>query len=60
MVMGGGSCPEGCGFKSLHCILDGHFSHYFCKICNDVCLKRPKINDERGLGWPIFKKRIIN
>ena len=27
MVMGGDSCPEGHGFESQHCILDGHFSH---------------------------------
>ena len=27
-----------------------------CKFCNDVCLKRPKINDKRGRGWSIFKK----
>ena len=25
-----------------------------CKIYKDVCLKRPKINDKRGRGWPIF------
>ena len=29
------------------------FHIYFCKNCN-VCLKRPKINDKRGRGWPIF------
>ena len=29
MVMGGDPSPEGCGFKSQHCILDGHFSHAF-------------------------------
>ena len=29
MVMGGDSCSEGCGFKSRHHILDGHFSHKF-------------------------------
>ena len=32
------------------------FTYICCKNCNDVCLKRPKIkNDKRGRGWPIFK-----
>ena len=40
MVMRGDSCSEGCGFKSQHRKLDGHFSHvFFVKNCN-VCLKR--------------------
>ena len=55
VVMGGDTYSEGCGFKSRHCILDGHFFTYICcKNCNDVCLKRPKINDKRGQGSPIF------
>ena len=29
VVMGGDSCSKGCGFKSQHRILDGHFSHLF-------------------------------
>ena len=29
VVMGGDTCPEGCGFKSQHCILEGPFSHIF-------------------------------
>ena len=29
MVMGGDSCPDGRGFESQHCILDGHFSQIF-------------------------------
>ena len=29
MVMGGGSCSEGCGFDSQHHTLDGHFSNLF-------------------------------
>ena len=29
MVMGGDSCTKGCGFESLHHILDGHISHSF-------------------------------
>ena len=38
-------------------ILDGHFFTYICcKNCNDVGLKRPKINwKEAGVG-PFFKK----
>ena len=56
VIMGGDSCSEGCGFKSLHHLLGEHFFTLICcKICNDVCLKRPKINDNRGRGWPILK-----
>ena len=59
VVMGGDSCSEGCGFKSQHRMLDGHFFTYICwKNCNDVCLKRPKINDTRGRGWVIFYQKI--
>ena len=29
VIMGGDSCSDGCGFKSQHCILDGHFSRAF-------------------------------
>ena len=38
-------------------ILDGHYFTYICcKNCNDVCLKRPNINEkEAGVG-PFFKK----
>ena len=55
MVMGGDSCPEGCGFESKHCILDGHFSHIFVvKIFNDVCLKKTKINEKEAGDGPIF------
>ena len=51
LVMGGDSCSKGRGFESQHCILDGHFFTLICcKTCNDVCLKRPKINDKRGRG----------
>ena len=35
---------------------------FFTNICyknyNDVCLKRPKINDKRGWAWPILKSSI--
>ena len=55
MVMGDDSCLRGCGFKSRHRILDGHFSHIFVvKKCN-VCLKRPKINKKvAGVGPFLF------
>ena len=43
------SRSKGCGFESLHRILDGHcFTNIFCKKCNDVCLKRPKINEKEA------------
>ena len=29
----------------------------FFKDCNDVCLKRQKVNDKRGRGWSIFIKK---
>ena len=56
MVMGRDSCSKGHGFESRYHILDGHFFTYICcKNCNDVCLKRPKINKkEAGVGP--FKK----
>ena len=34
------------------------FFTFIClKNCNDVCLKRLKINNKRGRGWPIFFKK---
>ena len=30
------------------------FTYICCKNCNDVCLKRLKINDKKGRGWPVF------
>ena len=51
MVIGRDSHSKGCGFKSRHHMLDGHFfTYYCCKNCN-VCLKRSKINEkEAGVG----------
>ena len=45
-------------FESQHCILDGHFfTDICCKNCNDVCLKRLKINKKRpGLAYFFYKK----
>ena len=59
MVMGGDSCARGRGFESQYQIQDGHFFTYNCCKNYDVCLKRPKINDKRGRGWPIFKKMSV-
>ena len=57
VVMGRDSRSKGHGFKSQHRILDGHFfTCICCKNCNDVCLKRWKINKkEAGVG-PFLKK----
>ena len=55
--MGGDSYSKGRGFESQCCKLDGHFFSLIClKICNDVCLKRPKINNKRGRCWPNKKR----
>ena len=35
------------------------FHIFCCKNCNDVCLKRPKINSKRGQGWPINRQYIL-
>ena len=52
MVMGVDSCPEGGGFKSQHCILNGNFFTYICcKNCN-VCLKKTKINEKEAGDGP--------
>ena len=57
MVMGDNSCSKGCGFKSRHRILDGHFFTLIC--CRDctVCLKRSKINEKEAGVRPFFKKK---
>ena len=58
VVMGRDSCSEGCGFESQYRILDGHFFTYICcKNCNDVCLKRPQINEKEARVGP-FKKSL--
>ena len=48
------------GFESRHRILEKHFSHICCQNFNGVCLRRPKIYDKRGLGWPIFLKLLLH
>ena len=58
MVMGRDSRSEGRRFESRHQILDGHFFTYICcKNCNDVCLKRPKINEKEARVGPFFFKK---
>ena len=47
VVMGRDSRSKGHGFKSRDHVLDGHFFTYICyKNCNDVCLKKTKINEK--------------
>ena len=60
MVMDDNSCSRGHGFKSQHCILDGHFFTLICcKNCT-VCLKRLKVNEkEAGVGPFFFKKNFV-
>ena len=56
VVSGRDSCSEGHGFESRHRILDEHlFTYICCKNCNDVCLKRLKINEKEARVGP-FKK----
>ena len=50
VVIGGDSSFQGCGFKSQHCILDGHFSHLFAAK-NVMLFERTEINEkEAGNG----------
>ena len=49
---------RGIEFESQSLVLDGHFfTLFFCKIWM-VCLKRSKINEKRGRGWP-FKQFLF-
>ena len=56
MVMGDDSCSKGHGLESQRRILDGltFFTFICCKICIDVCLKRPKINKKEARVGPFF------
>ena len=56
MVMGGDSCSEGCGFKSQHSILEGHFSHLFVVKIVMFVLKKTKINEKEAGDGPFLKK----
>ena len=58
MVLGGDSCSEGCGFKSQHHILDGHFFKFICcKNCN-VVLKRRKLTKKMSGMMAHLKKKL--
>ena len=58
VVMGRDSRSEGRRFESRHCILERHFFTYFCsKNGNDVCWKRPKINEKEAAGVGPFLKK---
>ena len=54
VVMGEDSCSKGCGFKSQHHILDGHFSHIF--VVKIGMLEKTKIN-EKGVEDSSFLNR---
>ena len=56
MVMGDDSCSKGHGLESQRRILDGltFFTFICCKICIDVCLKRPKIKEKEARVGPFF------
>ena len=57
VVVGRDSRSNGRGFKSRHHILEGRFFTYICcKNCNDVCLKRPKINEKEA---HFYKKNVL-
>ena len=53
MVMVGDSCSEGCEFKSLHCLLDGHFSHLFVERIA-FFFEKTQINEKEAENGPFF------
>ena len=57
MVMGDDSCLQGCGFKSLRHILDGHFFTLICCKNCIVCLKKTK-NKRKEAGVGLFLKNL--
>ena len=48
MVMGGDSCPEGCGFESKQHILDGIYPIYLVVKFIMGFLERQKINKKEA------------
>ena len=53
VVMGGDSCPEGCGFEYQHSILGGHFfTNICCKNCNFFLFEKTKINEKEAGDGP--------
>ena len=62
MVTEDNSCSRGCEFESQRCMLhavDIFFTLICCKNCNDVCLKRPKINEKEAGVAKFFKTKIV-
>ena len=56
--MVGDSCPEGRAFKSLHCILDGHFHIPIIVVKKiNVCLKWTKIKTKKMPGMAHLKNK---
>ena len=55
--MGGDLCPEGCGFESQHCILDGHYFTFVC--CKKIVMIVSKDGKEDGDG-PFKKVMCLN
>ena len=48
MVMGDDSCSKGLGFESPRPTGWTFFTLICCKNCNNVCLKRLKINEKEA------------
>ena len=48
MVIGGGPCFEGRGFKSQHCILDGNFSY---TLVVKIVMSVGNDKNKRKRGW---------
>ena len=60
VVMGRDSRSKDCGFESRHHILDVHFFTYnYCTNCNDVCSKRPKINEKEDRIGPFLSNNKL-
>ena len=57
MVMGGDFHSEGCGFKSQHHKLDGHFTLLF--VVKNVLFEKTKINEKEAGHGTFFKKSFI-
>ena len=58
MVMGGDSRPEGRGFESWHCILDGRFLHIFVvKIVMYVRKDENKTKNRPRMAHIFYKRK---
>ena len=56
VVMGRDSCSKDSGFKSQHCMLDGHFFTYICCKNRNVFVWKDENKRRRGRGWQTFLK----